>query len=147
MDGGDGGDFGGGFDSGFDGGFDSGFDGDFGGVEGMEGDGGLDSMPDGEFAADCLMLNYGHCGSDGLDCFSGVGHADVNYRPGRIEGLSKRQRALVKKLEKDPMRRFFGVHVANHGYVDVMEEFRIIALALGCHRIDNVMPNFSSAQS
>lgn len=145
MDSGDGGD--GGFDAGFDGGFDSGFDGDYGGIDGIEGDGGLDSVPDGDLAAYGLMLSYGHCGTDGMDCHSGVGHADVNYRPGRLEGLSRRQRAILKKLEKDPMRRFFGVHVASHGFIDLMREFAKIAQAVGCHRIDDVMPNFGSSNT
>lgn len=145
MDSGDGGD--GGFDAGFDGGFDSGFDGDYGGIDGIEGDGGLDSVPDGDLAAYGLMLSYGHCGTDGMDCHSGIGHADVNYRPGRLEGLSRRQRAILKKLEKDPMRRFFGVHVASHGFIDLMQEFAKIAQTVGCHRIDDVMPNFGSSNT
>lgn len=134
----------GGLDGSGDGDFGVGFDTDFGGIDGIDGAGGLDA----DFVSDSLMFSFDHGASEWSDamCDEGVNSCIEIDRPHRRNDgreLNEEQAKMLKDLERDPMRRFYGAHVLCHKFIDVEDLFRSIATEMGCVRIDLVTPNFN----
>ncbi len=65
--------------------------------------------------------------------------------PGGKRELSPAQLAYVKRVADDPRRQFFGVHVVNHGPIDLQTRFKALAKDHRLVRIDTVTPNFFGA--
>ena len=106
------------------------------------------------------MLSYDHCVVfDGGQTCEGGGYRLVDAVRGTFEDdvydpngstspvhtthqLTPEQIEIVKAMAADPRRRMYGVHVTNHGLIHLKDEFKRIAEACNCVRIDTVTPNF-----
>lgn len=117
---------------------------------------------DGDTITESLLLSYDHCSvyPPGSACrIGGYNIVDANLggfardrtRDGKERAgarpLTPEQVEIVRKIADDPKRRSFGIHVVNHGHLDVAAAFKELACALNCKRIDSCTPNFFGSYS
>ena len=118
---------------------------------------------DGKVTTEALMVAFSHSGAPS---FSAFGHANssVDAHSGmpdhghvgswstgdgvdsRTKTMLRNQEAFYKAVDaakKDTMRRFYGVHVVSHGYLDVPRAFKEMALSLGAIRVCGTTGNFN----
>lgn len=117
------------------------------------------SALDSDTINESLLLSYDHCtvyppGSDCrdggyniVDANKGGFVRDVTSKDGKeragARALTPEQIEIVRKMADDPKRRTFGLHVVNHGNIEVMDTFAELATAMNCKRIDSCTPNFT----